>query len=321
MSAPEVRRAMWVLPAAMGTVALAGLARIAVAVIEERMAVWLAVVLAAVLVAWPAVATIRARRRYGARLDELRDPITGSLPAAGVPAPLPMRFRLWLIGTPVLVIAVLAFAVSLPGAGNTCISKGITTAAVREGICVRGANLFGGGTTYNVVDAGHLLQIPGLDAQLLATSVRVTAVSNAAVSPRFYPNGTGMLVCLEVAITNRGASAVTYDPGGTYIGLLLQNPSSSALSYYFHDELGVAGEPRPALAEEGPIQPGQTETGWVAFVAPQWAMKTLNTPSTHLDFALPASQGVQSATYLGQIRLWKAANAKGAQALANRPVL
>lgn len=319
MSAAEVRRAMWVVPVAMGTSALVGLAYLAVAVIEERIAWWLALVFAAVLVVWPAVVTIRARRNYRERLSELRDPITGSLPVADPPSPLAVSTRLWLLGTPVLVVVVVVLAASLPGAGNTCAAKGITTAAAREGICQRGTNLFGGGTTYNVVDAGHVLHMPGIDAQLLATSARVTPVTDAAISPDFYPNGAGMLVCLEIAITNRGASALTYDSGGTYVALLLQSRPPNTSAYELHDEIGVRGEPRPALASDGPIQPGQTETGWVAFVAPIWAMQTLSVASTHLDFALPNSQGVQTATYLGQIRLWKAANRRGTQALTNRP--
>jgi hypothetical protein len=70
-----------------------------------------------------------------------------------------------------------------------------------------------------------------------------------------------------------------------------------------------------------PIQPGQTAIGWVAFVAPQWALETLNARATDLQFLRPTSHGMDSpgAGYIGQIRLWKAANASGTQALANRP--
>ncbi len=58
-----------------------------------------------------------------------------------------------------------------------------------------------------------------------------------------------------------------------------------------------------------PIQPGQTAVGWVAFVAPQWALQTLNARATDLEFLLSANgdAGPSAAAYIGQIRLWKAA--------------
>jgi hypothetical protein len=317
MSAAEVRRAMRLLPVVMATSTLAGIARIAIAAIQEQIAAWLAVAMIVGLAAWLVVATLRVRRRYRARLNDLRDPITGSWQAAEALAPLPVRVRLWLIGTPVLVAVAVVLSVGLPGAGNTCVSKGIATAAAREGICKRGANLFGGGITFNVVDAGHVLQMSGFDAQLLATSAVVTPVSNASISPNYYPNGTGMLVCLKIALTNDGATPLAYDASGGEVSLLLQDPSNPNTSDYFTDEPNLNQEPRPSLATVGPIQPGQTETGWVAFVAPQWAMRTLNARATDLQFKLPDN----STTYLGQIRLWKAANAQGTRVLVNHPVL
>jgi hypothetical protein len=238
------------------------------------------------------------------------------------PLPLPAGVRFWLIAVPMLVVAALWFAVRAPGAGNTCVSEGIATAAGREGICQRGANLFGGGVTYNVVNAGDVLHMPGYDAKLLATSSRVTPVSNAAQSPTFYPDGTGTLVFLQLAITNRGSAALTYDGGGSDVGLLLQSPPSpEGPEYFFHDIPDANGEPGPSLAALSPIQPGRTAIGWVAFVGPEWALETLNARATDLQFLPPTSHGVDSpgATYIGQIRLWKAANASGSQALASRP--
>ena len=313
---------MRVLPLMMATAWLAPVARIAVMAIDEEMALWLAVALALGFGVWPALVAKRLRRRYRARLDQLRDPIAGALPAAESPLPLPAGVRLWLIAVPVLVVAALWFAVRAPGAGNTCVSDGIATAAAREGICQRGANLFGGGVTYNVVDAGHVLHMPDYDAKLLATSSRITPVSNAAQSPTFYPDGTGTLVCFQLAITNRGSAALAYDAGGSDVGLLLQSPPSPEGPSYFFDDLPDAnGEPGPSLGAMSPIQPGQTAIGWVAFVAPQWALETLNARATDLQFLRPTSHGMDSpgAGYIGQIRLWKAANASGTQALANRP--
>ena len=126
---------------------------------------------------------VRARRRYRARLGELRDPIPGSLSVAQALSPLPLGVRLWLMGAPLLVVVALVLVASAPGDGDACVTQGIATAPAREGICQRGANLFGGGVTYHVVDAGHVLQMPGYDAQLLATTTRIGPVTNAAENP------------------------------------------------------------------------------------------------------------------------------------------
>lgn len=320
MTAAEVRRAMWLTPSLMGTLALAGLARIAVAAIEEVLPLWPGVLLGAAVIVWPAWMTIRARRRYRSRLSELSDPITGSLSIGEPPTPLRLSTRLWLIGSPVLVVVAMVLVVNGPGDGNTCVTKGIATAAAREGICQRGANLFGGGATYNVVDAGHVLHMPGYDAQLLATTTRTGPVDNAAENPTFYPNGLGTLVCLKVALTNRGSTALTYDAGGADVDLLLQGKSPGT-AYDFPDVPNVITEPSPSLAAMPPIQPGQTAVGWVAFVAPLWALDTLNAKATDLEFLLPSNgdAGPSAAAYIGQIRLWKAANTAGARALTNDP--
>ncbi len=78
---------------------------------------------------------------------------------------MPASVRLWLVAVPVLAAAALWLVARAPGAGNTCLAKGIVTAG-QEGICHRDANLFGAGVTFNVVDAGHVLHMPGYDAQL-----------------------------------------------------------------------------------------------------------------------------------------------------------
>jgi hypothetical protein len=296
-------------------------ARIAVLAIEEVVALWLAVVLALGFAGWSMLMVVRTRRRCRVRLDQLRDPITSVLPATETPLPVPASVRLWLVAAPVLVVAALWLVARAPGAGNTCVAKGIATAG-REGICQREANLFGAGVTFNVVDAGHVLHMPGYDAQLLSTAARVTPISDPQRSPNFYPNGTGILVCFEVAITNRGPAAITYDAGGSDVGVLLQSPSSAERSYFFPDLPDANGEPGPSLATLSPIRPGQTAIGWVAFVGPQWAPETLNARATDLEFMLPSSHDVESpaTNYVGQIRLWKAANAQGSQALINRPL-
>jgi hypothetical protein len=318
MSTAEVRGVM---PSAMAASVLILEARVAVLAIEEVIALWLAAVFALGFAGWSTLMVVRTRRRCRVRLDQLRDPITSALSVTETPLPVPGSVRLWLAAVPVLVVAALWLVARAPGAGNTCVAKGIATAG-QEGICQRDANLFGAGVTFNVVDAGHVLHMPGYDAQLLTTATRVTPITNLQRSPNFYPNGTGILVCFEVAITNRGPAAITYDADGSDVGLLLQGPSSAEPDYFFADLPDANGEPGPSVATLSPIRPGQTAIGWVAFVGPQWASETLNTRATDLEFMLPSNHDADFATtnYVGQIRLWKAANTQGSQALINRPI-
>jgi hypothetical protein len=85
----------------------------------------------------------------------------------------------------------------------SCDSAQIATPVAREGTCARGQSVFGGGTTYTVVDARHVLHMPGYDTELLATRVAPTIVSDPQVNPAAFPNGQGMLVSFEIAITSR----------------------------------------------------------------------------------------------------------------------
>jgi hypothetical protein len=312
---------MWLTPVAVGTAALGGLARIGVAAIQETLPLWVAGSLGIALLVWPVIATHHIRRRYRARLAELCNPRTDFEPLAEPLRPLPMGVRAWLIAAPLIAVGALALAATAPGVGSTCASKGISTPAAREGRCLREANLFGSGVTYNVVDAGHILRMPGLTAELLATKTQAVIITDPQRNPSFYPHGTGTLVCFEVSITNHGPAPLSYDAGGTDVDLLLQGTRSPSDSYELPDMPGVGHEPIPALADQPPIQPGQTTIGWVAFDAPQWAPETLTTRASDLEFRLPTNGNASEPgdAYVGQIRLWKAANAAGARALADEP--
>jgi hypothetical protein len=310
---------MWLTPVAVLTAALAGLARIGVAAIQETLPLWLAVALGVALLVWPAIAARNARRRYRARLVELRNAVTGFGPVAESLGPLPMGVRAWLVAAPLFALGALTLAATSPGVGSTCADRGISTSAAREGTCVRAANLFGGGVTYNVIDAGHVLRMPGVNVELLATTTQPVVITDPQRSPSFYPGGMGTLVCFEVAIANRGATPLTYDADGTDVDLLLRDVRSRNDSYEFADLPGVGHEPIPALADQPPIQPGQTAVGWVAFDAPEWAPETLTARATDLEFRLPTDGKPTEPknAYVGQIRLWKAANAAGARALTD----
>lgn len=206
-------------------------------------------------------------------------------------------------------LAALAVVVIATHLNDSCSTAGISTAAGREGVCTRYSGFFAK-TTYNVVDAGHVLHMPGYDAQLLATQVSTTTVSNPQSDPFAYPNGRGLLVSFEISVTNDGRSPLMFDSGGKDVALLLDDDGLDSETS-FPDLPNAIGEPGQAIADDSPLQPGQTATGWVSIVAPAWTTKVLNKRPSDLDFFSPD----HGTSYIGQIRLWKAANPQGQQAL------
>jgi hypothetical protein len=314
MNAAEVKRALWVMPLVMVTMWLAAVGRLALLAIQEEIALWLAVVLALVFAALPALLVIREQRRFRARLDQLRDPILGSLPAAEVPSPLPRRLWLSLIATPVLVVLGLVFVARAPGAGNTCVSKGIATTAAREGICQREATLVGGGFTYNVVDSGHTLRIPGYSAQLLGSEGVSIPVAGPNADARDYPHGEGLLLSFEIAITNTGHGPLTFDTSDQDVEVGIPNAVNDPAEPTWTQSFGLQDGPRPQFASAPAISPGATRVGWFSFIVPIWAGGHIHSRFADLD--LEPADGPND--YLGQIRLWKAATAAGRKALEFR---
>ena len=76
------------------------------------------------------------------------------------------------------------------------------------------------------------------------------------------------------------------------------------------------GGPEPSLVDEGPIPPQATPIRWVSFVAPIWVGSVLYEPAADLELY---RAGDASHRYVGQIRLWKWANAAGKAALGLTP--
>jgi hypothetical protein len=304
MTAAEVRRAMWLLPVSMGAAVLAGVGRIAVAAIEEEMSLWLAGVLVVVFTAWAAAVTLRLRRRYRQRLSELRDPITGSFPDDAPAPPLLLVTRMWLVATPLLVGVAIVLVAVMPGNGDTCASKGIATSAAREGICQRGGNLFGGGTTYNVVDAGHTLSMPGYQARLLSTALAPITVEGPYATAALYPNHRGLLASFEIEVTNTGHQPLQLPITQAVTAQIPDAPGSPEGTQWF-PSAGVTTAPTPQLYEQAALARDQSNTGWVSFILPPSIQPRLRFRFSDLEF-YPADQDHD---YIGQIRLWKAANA------------
>lgn len=68
--------------------------------------------------------------------------------------------------------------------------------------------------------------------------------------------------------------------------------------------------------DEGPIPPQATPIRWVSFVAPIWVGSVLYERVADLELY---RAGDASHRYVGQIRLWKWANAAGKAALGLTP--
>lgn len=313
MTPAELRRAMWISPLALGTAVLAGAARIAVAAIDEELPLGLGVALILLIAIVPVALTIRARRRYRARLLELGDPITGSLPEEGSLPPVPLRLRLYLIGAPLLAAVALVLAANEPGDGNTCVAKGIATAAAREGICKRGMNLFGGGVTYNVVNAGDTLSMPDYQARLIGSSLGRIPVDGPNATPALYPNGQGTLVSFQVAITNTGDQPLTLATA-QMIAVFIPDAAGSEEGSRWRPFTPSVPTSVSQAAVNPVIEVGQSNTQSVSFILPPSVAAFLHARPSDLDF-YPVGN---SADYIGQIRLWKAAGAAGRAALALR---
>ena len=83
------------------------------------------------------------------------------------------------------------------------------------------AALTGALLTFNVVNAGDVLHMPGYDAQLLASDLTTTAVVGPAVNSTDYPGGRGLLVSFEISVTNQGTVPLEFDQTATDIDLLI----------------------------------------------------------------------------------------------------
>jgi hypothetical protein len=223
------------------------------------------------------------------------------------------RERVLLAGL-LLLVAIGVPLLLMSGPRDTCASSGIATPVAREGVCVRGGGLFESTTTYNVVDSGHILHMPGYDAQLLASTSRVTTVYGSDTVD--YPGGTGLLVSYEVSITNPRTPPLLFDATARDTDLAFPDSPGVAYTGAWRQTLTPQGAPSPQLDQQGTIPAHGTVTGWLSFVVPLRLEQYLNTRPADLEFFRPG----QERGYVGQIRLWKWATSQGEAALqANQP--
>jgi hypothetical protein len=207
-----------------------------------------------------------------------------------------LAFVGFVLGIARLVLAVVATSHQT---ADSCASAGISTAAGREGICVRDFGLDGGKTTYNVVDSGHTLKMPGYDARILASNLSTILVSGNDQAD--YPDNQGLLVSYDLAVTNTGGTSLPFDSSGQDASLSIATTPGQNLSDSWPQEVAASPLPSPQLLAKGPIAPGATNTGWVSFTVPVWTRPLLNQRPSDLVLLRPG----QEQGYEGQIRLWK----------------
>jgi hypothetical protein len=200
----------------------------------------------------------------------------------------------------------------------TCAAAQISTSVAAEGKCAVGAGLFGGGTTVAVVDSGHVLRMPGYDAELLATSVIPFRVSNPESHPAAYPDGHGLLVSFFISVVNTSARPITFDAGGHDTNLLIDYFGTAGRMWSMPELPNAPGEPGTSIADAGPIAPRSEVGGWVSFVAPIWARSVLHSRAADLRL-FPAGHTAEN--YVGVIRLWKWATTNGEAAAGLTPSL
>jgi hypothetical protein len=184
--------------------------------------------------------------------------------------------------------------------------------AGKEGTCVAYDSSFGGRTTFNVVNSGHTLHMPGYDARLLGSTFSPTHVAGPLSDSPDYPNQQGLLVSLDVMIHNTGSAPLDFDQDASDVDLMIA-PASNLATFFSRPQVPYPeGAPNPQLDQEGAIPAEGTTAGWVSFVAPLWAENRLNSPPTDLEF-LRRTPG-----YVGRIRLWKATTPAGEAAMRFR---
>jgi hypothetical protein len=226
-------------------------------------------------------------------------------------------------GAAALLVALILFLVARALGGSSapswlpthlpnCNNAGISATGGNEGICTDATSILGGGTVYNVVDAGHTLRMPGFDVRLLGFRVAPTHVTNPQIDPEDYPNDEGQLVSVEVAVTNEGAAPLVFDRTGSDDDLLIPDPQGPYPAVAIVELVDPTGAPGLSIARQGPIASRATVTGWISFVAPDWAPSVIHQPGSDVEFYVPGDPARQ---YVGQLRLWKAATAQAAAAL------
>ncbi len=180
----------------------------------------------------------------------------------------------------------------------------------REGLCA--VDEHSGIVVKNIVDRNSTLHMPEYDAHLITWTVTRTRVSNWRNEPDSYPDGHGVLVSLEVEISNPGDKPLQYGPviarplvpsyrPDPPAELALPIPVGPGEEASFAALFNPRGAPGPSLLGQPPIQPGSSITGWISVVAPHNAGELVGRERSGLELR----QVDGNPGYVGIIRLWK----------------
>ena len=180
----------------------------------------------------------------------------------------------------------------------------------REGLCAldEGSNI----VVKNIVDRNSTLHMPEYDARLITWTIARTHVTNWRNEPALYPEGRGVLVSLEVEISNPGSKPLQYGPpiarasAPSYrphlpAELALPISAGPGEDASFAALFNARGAPSPSLFGQPPVQPGLSITGWISVVAPASASGLMGMERSDLE--LRPVDG--NPNYVGIIRLWK----------------
>ena len=250
------------------------------------------------------VASGRRRQRFG-------DLAAGTVVTRASFAPEKAEMRgsnlLALIAYPIVWLApAVLFFVFMPAArAESCDDAGITTDAQREGTCIDGD-----GRVYTIVDAGHTLHMRGYDARLTRTAIRFARIPELA--RHGFPGGDAAVLGFKVIIENTGDKPLRVDRRGDFALYNLMDPSGRT-RHIGELPLRFRAGFRPLGSDRRPVRPGATRRGWLRFVVPEVVVGRLPLTNASLGLGLPSHEDHDR--YMGQFRLYRAANVKGASAL------
>jgi hypothetical protein len=180
--------------------------------------------------------------------------------------------------------------------------QGLCTVYEHHGIVVK-----------NIVDRDSTLHMPEYDARVITWTSVHTRVPNWRNEPKRFPEGHGVLVSLDVEISNPGDEPLQYGP------LIARSPMPS---YRSHPPAELAlpisagspgeglsvvailnprGAPGPSIFGQAPILPHSSITGWISFVMSLSESELVGLPRSDLMLS-PVDE---NPNYVGIIRLGK----------------
>jgi hypothetical protein len=185
----------------------------------------------------------------------------------------------------------------------------------RQGLCT--VYEHSGIVVKNIVDRNSTLHMPEYDARVITWTSVHTRVPNWRNEPKRFPEGHGVLVSLEVEVSNPGNEPLQYGPlvvRSSVPSYRHRPPAELALPIPAGspDEglsvvaiLNPRGAPGQSIFGQAPILPHSSITGWISFVMSLSESELVGLPRSDLLLS-PVDE---NPNYVGTIRLGKVAGA------------